>query len=63
MMKQLGIEPRAQKTQQRMHRLIDALRLSNGVIQATARVLGVPPKTVSLWCKEFEIEPRGYRMK
>jgi transcriptional regulator of acetoin/glycerol metabolism len=68
MMHELGLmaELRTQqksKAQQRMHRLIDALRLSDGVLTDAARTLGVSVVTVSRWCVEFEIDRRECRKK
>lgn len=61
MMHDLEIDWRKGARQDRLHRLIDALRLGGGVLARTARVLGVEYRTVLHWCEEFDIQPRDYR--
>jgi transcriptional regulator of acetoin/glycerol metabolism len=63
MMRDLGIErPEAALRRQRLHRLVDALRLSRGKLAGAARTLGVTDyRTVARWCSEFEIDPRDFR--
>ncbi len=42
-------------------RLVDALRMGNGVVQRAARTLGVSCPTIDNWCAKFDVNPRDYR--
>ena len=63
MLRNLGIDrPTEALRQPRLHQLIDALRVSGGVLARAARVMGFRDyRTVSRWCEELEIDPRDYR--
>jgi transcriptional regulator of acetoin/glycerol metabolism len=63
MIRSLGIERSELESEDRLRRLIDGLRLGNGVLERAAKVMGVAPNTVSQWCIEFEISARDYRPK
>jgi hypothetical protein len=61
-MRELGVErPRALSSQQRLHRLIDALRLFRGNVARVGRSLKVPDAVVRAWCAEFDLDTRDYR--
>jgi DNA-binding NtrC family response regulator len=62
MLHDLGIErPARLKPEHRLHRLVDALRMSRGVIGRAALWMKVPSAIVLRWCREFEIDPKDYR--
>jgi transcriptional regulator of acetoin/glycerol metabolism len=61
LMRKLGVERPKEAPQDRMHRLVDGLRLSHGNMEKTARHMGLSASTVLKWCREFDIDPRDYR--
>jgi transcriptional regulator with GAF, ATPase, and Fis domain len=57
----LDIDLQGETARHRLQRLIDALRVGQGVLARAARHLGLDPRTVRDWCTEFDLEPRDYR--
>lgn len=62
LLRTLGIErPRTLSPAQRLHRLVDALRLFRGDLTRVGRSLKLPDATVRAWCSELDVDPRDYR--
>lgn len=60
-MRDLRIDRRSEIAEEWFHRLVDALRIGNGVLARAGRWLGVGERTVRHWCRELDLEPRDFR--
>jgi len=60
-MRILRIDRQRDKSEHRLHQIIDALRKSRGILVRAAASIGCTEKTLRRWCAEFDISSWDYR--